>query len=76
MFKDVVYFCHSHLLALLTIARTTSTPNPPAFDERLPPPNPSFIQKVLTPADITAARALVAQVGRGYLFSALRNACM
>lgn len=62
MFKDVVYFCHSHLLALITVGTTTSVPNPPAFDERLIPANPMFIQKVLTPADIAAARALIAQV--------------
>jgi hypothetical protein len=62
MFKDVAYFCHSHLLALLTISQTTSAPNPAVFDDRLIPANPLFVQKVLTPADLAAARALIAQV--------------
>lgn len=59
---QVPYFCHSHLLALITVGRTTSIPNPPAFDERLLPPNPMALDKILTHADIAAARQLVAQV--------------
>lgn len=46
----------------MTISKTTSIPNPPVFDERLIPANPMYLQKVLTPADFTAANTLMAQV--------------
>jgi hypothetical protein len=65
MFKDVSYFCHSHLLALMTIGNTVTNPTA-AFDERQIPANPMYLQKVLTPADLAAARALIAQVSRNY----------
>jgi hypothetical protein len=74
MFKDVAYFCHSHLLALLTIGNTVANPTA-AFDERLIPANPLYLQKVLTPADITAARALIAQVSRGHSLCGQTSTC-
>jgi len=61
MFKDVPYFCYSHLLALITVAPAVTTPAP-VFNELLPPPNPLYLDKVLTPADIAQARQLIALV--------------
>lgn len=61
MFKDVPYFCYSHLLALITVAPVTTTPAP-VFDEQLLPPNPLYLDKVLSPADIVQARQLIALV--------------
>lgn len=62
MFKDTHYFCYSHLLALITVAATTSTPNPPAFNELLLPPSSLYLDRVLTPDDVARARQLVALV--------------
>jgi FtsP/CotA-like multicopper oxidase with cupredoxin domain len=56
MMKGVPYFCNSHLLASLTIATTTSEPNPPVFQEfntAIPPFQP--LNKVLSPADVKTA---------------------
>jgi hypothetical protein len=64
MMKDVPYFCYSHLLALITVAAAPSTPNPPAFNELLLPPNPLPLNRILSEADIAQARQLVAQVSR------------
>lgn len=63
MFKEVPYFCHSHLLALINVAAAPSQPNPPQFNDRLLPPNPMHTDKVLTPADLAQAKAMVAAVG-------------
>ena len=62
MFKDVPYFCYSHLIAHVTVGTTTSVANPPVFNELLLPPNPMPLERVLSPADIAQAKLLVAQV--------------
>lgn len=60
MFKDVPYYCYSHLLALIQVASFTTQPNSPAFNPLL---NPSpVIDAVLSPADILEAKRLVALV--------------
>ena len=64
MFKDVPYFCHSHLLALLNVSATTTTSLNaakfmPAMDA---PTNPMHVEKVLSAADEAAAMDLVANV--------------
>jgi hypothetical protein len=59
MFKEVPYFCHSHLLALINVAAAPSQPNPPQFNDRLLPPNPMLTDKILTPADLAQAEAMV-----------------
>ena len=61
MFKEVPYFCYSHLLALITVAPATTGPAP-AFNELLLPPSPLYLDKVLSPADIAQARQLIALV--------------
>lgn len=61
MFKDVPYFCYSHLLALITVAPTATT-LAPVFDELLLPPSPLYLDKVLTPADLAEAKQLIALV--------------
>jgi hypothetical protein len=62
MFKDVPYFCYSHLLALITVAPTATT-LAPAFNELLLPPSPLYLDKILTPADIAQAHRQIALVG-------------
>ena len=61
MFKDVPYFCYSHLLALITVSPTVTGPAP-AFDELLLPPSPLYLEKILTPADIAQAHRQIALV--------------
>lgn len=51
MFKDVPYFCYSHLLALITVAPAVTT-LAPIFNELLLPNSPIYLDKVLTPEDI------------------------
>jgi hypothetical protein len=62
MFKDVPYFCYSHLLALITVAPAVTRPAP-AFDELLLPNSPMYLDKVLTPDDIAQAQRQIALVG-------------
>jgi hypothetical protein len=62
MFKDVPYFCYSHLLALITVAPAVTRPAP-AFDELLLPPSPLLIDNVLSNANLAEARRLIAAVG-------------
>jgi hypothetical protein len=62
MFKDVPYFCYSHLLALITVAPAVTT-LAPVFNELLLPNSPIYLDKVLTPADIVQAHRQIAQVG-------------
>lgn len=64
MMKDVPYFCHSHLLSLIEVAPTTTTPNPPAFNELLVPSSPLGGQDdvILSTADIAKARQMIAAV--------------
>lgn len=62
MMEGVPYFCYSHLLSLITVAPTTAVPNPPAFNELAAPPSPLYLDRVLTPADVAAARQLIALV--------------
>lgn len=61
MFKDMPYFCYSHLLALITVAPETTGPAP-VFNPLLPPPQPLYIDRVLTPGDVARARQLIALV--------------
>lgn len=55
MFKDVPFFCHRHLMPLMTIAATNIVPNPPMFNASLTPPMPMHMDKILSPADVVAA---------------------
>jgi hypothetical protein len=61
MFKDVPYFCYSHLLALINVASTVTGPAP-IFNELLLPPSPIYLDKILTPADIAQAHRQIALV--------------
>jgi hypothetical protein len=63
MFKDVPYFCHSHLMSLMPIAATNTVPNPPKFDPTAVPPSPMHMEKILSTEDIAKAQAMVVQVG-------------
>jgi hypothetical protein len=62
MMDGVPYFCFSHLLSLITVAPATATPNPAVFNELAVPPSPLYLDRVLTPADVAAARQLIALV--------------
>jgi hypothetical protein len=61
MFKDVPYFCYSHLLALITVAPVTAGPAP-VFDPLLAPAHPLYLERVLTLPDVARARQLIALV--------------
>jgi hypothetical protein len=75
MFKEVPYFCYSHLLALITVAPTVTGPAP-VFDELLLPPSPLLIDNVLSVADIAQARNLIALVGTTRYYVNLVKGCI
>jgi hypothetical protein len=62
MFKDVPYFCHSHLMALLNVSATfpAGTPLPaPAFNVSMAPPPPMHMEKILSPNDLAVAQDMI-----------------
>lgn len=64
MFKDVPYFCHSHLLSLLNVAGSlpAGTKTPPKFNPLALPPPPMHMEKILTPDDLKVALQMIQDV--------------
>jgi hypothetical protein len=60
MMPDVPYFCYSHLIAKITVGPALNTATV-AFDATMAPKN-TLMEKVLSQADYTAARARIAAV--------------